>query len=170
MLFRCLPQQAQVVEHPVAPTLGRRRQVPVTDGEVGDRDDRQVQLQPPPVRAVVGRVPHASLRAGIKQARPFRIGPDHAGELVFRNAADDGFPAPAVVGGLEQVRLEIVQLVSRGGQVQPARFEGVRLDRVDLGVARQAAWRHVGPCGPAVTGQVQQAVVGAGPDHARFLP
>src|SRR5262249_59319491 len=82
-------ERRQVVENPERPALRRNNEVLVLDDEIGDRCRRQVELERLPVRAVVEGNVEARLRSRVEKASPRRILPNHAGENMLRDAADD---------------------------------------------------------------------------------
>ena len=84
---------------------------------------------------------------------------DDSGEMVIRYSVSDLVPTFTIVRCAEQVRLEIVTLVSGGGEVKPAGLERMGFDRIDLDFIRHATWRDIGPGPAAVSRDVQQAVV-----------
>lgn len=59
----------QIVEDPEAAALGRRDQVVVAEGEVGDGDDGQVELPLLPAVPGVAREEDAHLGAGVQETR-----------------------------------------------------------------------------------------------------
>src|SRR5262249_26220539 len=94
---------------------------------------RQVQLQLlPGVAAVVGK-DHAALGAGIEKARALRVFADDVQINVLRQAGRQAFPGVAVVGGLVQVRLHVVEAVGVGDDVGGACIEMRSLDAIDSG-------------------------------------
>ena len=70
--------------------------------------DRQVRHEPIPVLAVVERDEEAELRRRVEQVAIDRILADRIHVAERRQIAGDRRPRLAVVGGLEDVRLEVV--------------------------------------------------------------
>ncbi len=68
--------QRQVVEDPERSALRGDDQVVVLDGQIGDRYERQVQLEALPAAALVEGDVHALFRARVEQALPLRVGAD----------------------------------------------------------------------------------------------
>src|ERR1022692_1810996 len=97
-----------------------------------------------------------------------RIFANDARESPRRNAAGNRDPGFAVVGGLVEIWLKVVELVFGSGEVSRAGVEWRGLDGVDLHPFRHVFWRDVLPVLAAVLGDVHQAVIGAGPDQPRL--
>ena len=149
--------------------MGAGHQVLVFDDQVVDRDHRQVGLQALPAGAVVQGNVDAALRAHVEQAGAHRIFANHAGDFVCGESAADIFPAPAVVFSGEEVGAVVVQLDAGSGH--PGAAGRVRRERdfADQGKLGQL-WRGdlLPGLGP-VPGDVDKAVVAAGPEHPRFV-
>ncbi len=97
-----------------------------------------------------------------------RIFANDARECAGRNAARNYRPSFAVIGGLIEIRLKIIQLVFGSREVSRGGVERRGFDGVDLHPFRQAFRRDVFPVLAAVLGDVHQAVIGAGPDQPRL--
>ena len=111
----------------------------------------------------------AGLGADIEQAAGHRIGAHDARDLVGRQVALDGFPAAPAVGAPEQVGLVVGQLVARGGDVDRIGVVRRELDAADIGQFRHALGRDVAPALAVVARDMDQAVVGRGPDLAAAM-
>src|SRR5438270_366186 len=133
-------------------------------------------LAPPglglPARPTVPRIPQACVGAEREEAPEIRVLPYNVRRDVRRQAFADVGPRLAVVGGLERVRVTVVELVAIDGEIRGAPVERRDPDLVDasLHVLREPGEvaRHVGPRFPGVPCHVHEAVVTAGPDHARI--
>src|SRR5262245_20153119 len=88
--------------------------------------------------------------------------------MVFLDSGYDFRPRLAVVGGLVEIRLEVIELVARGGQVGGTLFRRVRLDAVDHGPFGKLGWSHFSPRFASVFRYVNKAVVRAAPEYAFF--
>ena len=84
------------------------------------------------------------------------------------DAGVDPRPGRAVVARLVEIGAEVVRLVHRRRDVGAPLVERAGVDLVDHDPLRQPLGRDVLPALAAVAGDVDQAVVGAGPDHARL--
>ena len=146
--------------------------VPRVDGDVAHRHGREVAaLELGPVRAGVHRDEQAKLRAQIEDARPLQVLLDHMRVAAHpRGRADEGGPGLAEIRRAIQVRREIAEGVPVEGGVGRPLGMAAGLHPRHPGGGRQAlhVLDQVGP-GPAVVlGQLEVAVVGPGPDHARL--
>src|SRR5579864_2022043 len=170
------PQRRHVVEDPEAAAVGGQHQVAeaLLHGDAVDRGVGQAARQRLPAPAVVERDVEAVLGAQVEEAAPRRVlaqGMD-VGERAARDAVDDRRPGAAVVPGLEDERIAVVDLVQVDGDVGGAGLVARRLDGAHRPPGRQAVEvrGHVGPGLAAVLGELQLAVVGPGPDEARLQP
>ena len=162
-------QPRHVVQDPERAAVRGRHQVGVLQLQVIDRDDREAAAHARPVSAVVGREEHASLRADIEQPLGHGIGADDAGDLVLRQIAVDRLPALAAIAALEQVGLVVGKLVARRGNVDRLRVVRRQLDTADIGELGHALGRDVRPLLAVVARDMDQAVVGRGPDLALLV-
>ena len=165
-----LAERRQVVEDPERAALGGDDQVVALHDHVGDRDDGQVALERLPVRAVVERDVEAGLGAGVEQAAADRVFAHDAREGRVGDAGDDLRP------GLCRSRwscrctaAEVVELVHRRRDVGRALVVRRDIDGVDADPLRDALRRDVVPGLPVVAREVDEAVVGARPEHARLV-
>src|SRR5205085_5027427 len=97
-----------------------------------------------------------------------RVGAHHAGEVGGVDAGVDARPGGPVVAGLVEVGTEVVGLVHRRRHVGRALVVRAGVDGVDLDPFRHPLGRDVLPGLAAVAGDVDQAVVRAGPDRPRL--
>ena len=135
---------------------------------IADAHARQVELQRFPARPVVERRPDAGLGTGEEQTFPLDIAADGARVRAHRDAGVDAGPAGAVVGGLEQVRREVVLLIAVGREIRRAGIKRRGLDDRHAREFSKRLGRHVFPRGAMVGGDVHEPVVAAGPEHARL--
>ena len=164
-----LPQRRDVVDHPEAATVRGGDQVTVAHGEVVHGHHRQVELEPLPVEAIVGREPDAALRAGVQHPRLLVILTDDARELGWCDAGVDARPRAAEVRGLPEIRSHVVELVPVGGNVRRARREVAGLDARHAAVDRHVRRGDLLPARAIVAREVHQPVVGTGPQHSLLL-
>src|SRR5258708_38150635 len=108
--------------------------------------------------------------SGEKQSRLPRILAHHVYEIVAGYAGRDPGPRLAVVGGLENIRTAIVELIPFGRHEGRARIMRRRIDQAHPAELGEAGWRDLVPLVSAVARDPQQAVVGAGPDGAGVMP
>src|SRR6516164_2121128 len=108
---RELADRRQIIEDPESAALSGGDEIRVMDGQVGNRDDREVQLQGLPGRADIKGYEHTGLRSRVQQASLYRILAHHTDERRVRNAAADDGPRRAIVSSLIDVWLEVVQLI-----------------------------------------------------------
>ena len=92
--------------------------------------------------------------------------PDHPADLAGREPRGERLPGPAVVLGLVEVRVVVIDLVAGSRDVDRARGVGRRLDRRDQRPFGEIGRRHVLPRLPVVAGDVDQPVVAARPQDA----
>src|ERR1044071_7559522 len=81
-VVRPLLERREVVDHPERAALRRGDEIVVAHGEIGDRHDRQIELQRLPVRAVVERDVHPALGAGEEESLAFFVGADNTREVI----------------------------------------------------------------------------------------
>ncbi len=161
-----LTKRGEVIENPERASVRRGDQVAFLDGEIVNWNDRQVATQRLPVGAVVERYPDPSLRSRVQEARALWVLAQDASELCCGNSVRDRRPRRAVVVGLVQVRLHVVELVPVGRDIRRARREIRRVDHRDARPLRQAGRSHVLPGLSTIARDVDQSVIRAGPDHA----
>ncbi len=87
------------------------------DHQIVNRRRWQVQLQRLPRIAPVERGPNALLSSGVEEVLFVGVFADYPRELIGGNSVGNHLPVFAVIGRFQQIGLEIVQLVARGGQV-----------------------------------------------------
>ena len=165
-----LIQKREIVHDPERAALRGHDQliVALVKRQVGDGHHGKVELDRlPVVTGIVGDI-NPEFRSGEEKTLAVRILTHHAGEVVTGNAVDDFRPALTEVGGLIEVRPEVIGLVHRRGDVRRSGIVRRRVDGVDLDPLRHDVLgrRHVGPGLAAVPGQVHQAVIRADPDQS----
>src|SRR5205085_4689378 len=79
---------------------------------------RQVQLQRPPVRAIVGRIPDAVFGTDVEKPSPNGILANHACIGAGGNAPIDPGPTPTIVRGFPEIRTQVVELIAIGGDIR----------------------------------------------------
>ena len=102
-----LVQRSQIIDQPETTTLGSGNQVVVFDGQIGDRYNRQIQLERLPVGAIVEGDVHPRFSTCVQQTCTFLISADNPRKMVVRNAIGDFGPGFAVVFGVKQIRLVV---------------------------------------------------------------
>ena len=142
------------------------------DGEPGDGGVGQVELQGVPVLAVVEGEEDAVLGGGVEEAGAGGVLLDavDGAEKGVGDAAADGGPGGAVVGGFVDEGIVVALEVVVGGEVGGGGGGVGGLDVADGGPAGQAGdmGSDIGPGEAAVAGEVDEAVVAADPDEARL--
>ena len=149
--------------------MGGNDQIVTVNDEVVDRSCRQIKLQRLPVRAVIKGNPRARLGAGIEQALALRIFPHGMNVGAVGESASDWRPGLAEVSGFKNVGLEIIEPVGVDGGVGGPRCEPRWFDQADHGPFGKTFGSHVGPSFSIVTRKLDQAIVGAHPDHTSLL-
>ena len=140
-------------------------QVAVVHHEVTDRGRREVEAQRLPVVTVVERHVDAPLRPGEEERASSRVlahGVDH---LVPGDPLDPFRPRLTAVPGAVDVRVQVVEPEAIHRRKCLERVEVGGLHQRDLAPGREHGRRHVAPGPAAVVRDVDQAVVGAGPDE-----
>ncbi len=161
----CLPDRPQIVYHPKTAALRSGYEVVTLHGEVGDGHDGQIELEGLPVGAVVERNVHAGFSTRIQQTFARRVGAEYAGEMLRRNAFGDEFPGAAVVLGFVEIRRIVADFVAGAGYVNTAFIERIGINAVDHHPFGHTGRRHILPVAPAVAADMNEAVVGAGPEQ-----
>ena len=95
--------------------MGRCHKVVILDREVVHRNNRQVAAHRMPALAIIERHVHIGLSAYVQETLPLRVLAYAAREVICGQVAGDGLPSRAIVGGLEQERPVVVELVARAG-------------------------------------------------------
>src|SRR2546426_2023356 len=161
-----LPDGRKIVEDPEAAAVRGQNEVRVLHDHVVDRHDRQAAAEPTPLRAVVKRDVHAGLRARVEKTLARGVLADHAGEVVSRDPVRDLRPSAAEVLGFEEVRTEVIVLVTSGGDVRGPCVVRRGLDDRDERERPDGRGGHVLPGFPVVARHVKQSVVTPRPQHA----
>src|SRR6266498_805961 len=107
-----LTEGRQVIENPETAAVSRGDEIAFLDGEIVNWNDGQVAPERLPRRAVVERHPHSALGPRVEKSGALGIFAKHPRELRRRNSIRDLSPSRAVVRGLEQIRLHVVELVT----------------------------------------------------------
>ncbi len=140
-----LAERRNAVEHPHRAAMRGGNEIAAVDMKIANRGPRQIELQWLPVRAVVGREVDARLRAGVEQTAPHRIFANRARVRAVGDAGRDLRPRLSEIGGLVQVRLEVVLLVAIGRDVRGRRVKVRWLDDRYAGVRTGERRRHFRP-------------------------
>src|SRR5262249_9765667 len=110
-LRRALAQWCEIVEDPDGTPVGADDEIIVLDGEVGDGDGRQIELEMRPGGAVVPRDEQATFAAEIEQSLAPWILTNDVQIAVGGQLVAQCFPRCAEIGRLEQERPAVVKLV-----------------------------------------------------------
>ena len=146
--------------------MGGDHQVVVLDHQVRHLHHRQVQRQSLPPSAVVEGDVDGALRSRVEQPGARRVLAGRANEIVGGETADDTRPRLAVVVRPPYVGTAVVvHEIPYPGHVCLPRRGGRRLDRVDAHEIGSVRGGDVVPVEASVPGDVDEPVVGAGPDH-----
>ena len=163
---------SDVVEDPETAPMSGDDEISVLDDEVVDRRHRQIQLHGLPLRTVIERNVHALFGAGEEKVRTSRIDAHGVDVVVGGNASDELRPSFSEVGGLENVWSEVVGLVAFDGHVCRSSIAGRGFDHANRAPFGHGFGRDIFPVLAAVASDVDEAVIGAGPDqiflHRRF--
>src|SRR6266540_2352220 len=122
-----------------------------------------------PCRPVVQGHVGSGLGAGVEHAAAGRVLSNDSREVVGCDAAGDLLPRSAVVAGLVEVRLEVIQLVARRGHVGRRRVVRRKLNSRDERPFGQLLRRDIGPRPTAVPREVNQSVVRPSPEHSALV-
>src|SRR5215471_6993245 len=161
-----LAQRTDIVKDPERAPVSRRDQVVVLYSEVVNRRIGQVQLQGLPVRTVIDREVHAGLGTGIKQTFDLGVFADGSRVSASRNARTDARPGLAKVVRLIDKRCEIVELVEVHSRVCGTGVEMRSLDDAYKSPFGHVLRRDVFPGLAVIARKLDEAVVGAGPEHS----
>src|SRR6266849_5878543 len=95
----------------------------IVNDHVVDGSRREIELQRLPMRAIVKRNPNARLRPRVQQTFALGIFADGVNIGIIREAGEEFRPRFSIVAGLENERLEIVELVSVDSDVSGCSVE-----------------------------------------------
>lgn len=161
-----IPQRRHVVDNPERAARGGDRQAVAVRREIGHRDGRELAAQRLPALAGVARDHEPLLGAEVEQVRALGVLAQDDQVGVRRQRAGERRPGLAVVGGLVEVRPNVVEAVGVdhhiGGPRRPARG----LDALDRGPLGRSGRGHFLPGRAVVASDVHQSVVGPRPDLA----
>ena len=170
--LRVLTQRRHVVEDPEAAAvragdeIGAQTRAVVLQLEVAHRDRRHVEPERPPVVAVVERHPHLHVGRRVEQPLLARILTDRV-----RRRRRGAMPVLISVHVLppscvrQKCGLSVVDAQRVRGRVRRHAVEVARLDVEDARPRLDRGRRDVRPLRAAVHRHLNDAVVGAGPDH-----
>ena len=144
-LVRVLPQRRDIIENPERASMGRNHQIVVLDDQIVHRRRRQIQLKRLPLRPIVERHVHPGLSPRIKQPALFRILAHHAHESIVWNSLRQLRPRLAVVAGLVNVGMQIVELMPISRHVGRPRIMRRRINLADAAPLRHILRSDVRP-------------------------
>ena len=147
--------------------MGSRHQVCSLDLQIVNRRDRQAPAHAHPALSVVQAAVDARLGAGEQQPLARRIRAHHAGDLIARKIAVDRLERSPTVRSAEQVRLVVGKLVACCRYVNRVGVVRRDLDAPDIGELRHARWRDILPAVAVVARDMNEPIIGRGPDLAR---
>ena len=159
-----LAQRRDVVQNPEAAPVGADHEVVVLDDQVADGGGGHIEPQRLPVVPVVERHGHRRFRPGEEQTLPQRVFPYGVDGLVGQ-AACDFLPGGPAVAGAQDVGFHVVEPVAVDGGIHHVGIGVAGVQLRHLGPGFQAGRRHVPPVFTAVAGDVDEAVVGPGPNR-----
>ena len=160
-----LSERGDIIEDPERATVGTEHQIVILDFHVADRNDRQVELQRTPLLTAVERDVDPELAARVEQSGLDRILANDPDVVICRYSPHHSLPARTVVRRPEYVGREVVEFVAIHRQVRRSRVMRRCLDDADQPPVRHVLGRHVFPTVSLVSRDVDQSIVGAGPDH-----
>ena len=136
---------------------------------VGNLRIGEVQAEGFPVFAIGKRDPNTVFGTRVEQAGAGGILPNGVDVGIGPKPVDDFFPGLTVVVSFPDIRSAVVHLIPFGGYVGRAGFVARCIDQADSGVF----W-HIGrgdflPVFAVVAGDVQQAIVGTGPNRVDIV-
>src|SRR5206468_9807932 len=147
----------------------RDDEIVVLDDDVRNLRVGKVQRERLPPLTIVERDVDAVFGPRVEEARAPGVLTHRVHVIVVSDAGDDLLPALSVIVGLEDVRLAVVLQVVLHGDVRRAGLVRRRVDDAyprEVGNTRR---RDVRPVLAAVTGDVHEPVVRAGPDGVGLL-
>src|SRR5258708_15799969 len=145
--------------------MGSHDQIVILDHEVMNRSDGQVEPKRTPVCTVVERNIKPGLGAGKKKSTPLRIFADRADKSVIRDAAGEPHPGFAIIASFINVRVHVVVLMAINGNVSGSSIEWRRFNQADAAPLGQVFGSNVAPVLASVASDMNQAVIGPGPDQ-----
>src|SRR5581483_12247744 len=107
---RNLAQRRHVVEKSERTGMRGGKQIVALDHKIMHRRTRQIELQALPMAAVVERDEDAGFGGGIEQSALHRVLTNRMDEGTGRKSGVDARPCLAAVIGLEDVRVDVVEL------------------------------------------------------------
>ena len=161
-----LAQRRDIIKDPKRAPVRRHYQIVVLNDQVVNRRNRQIDLQRAPVRSVVERDIDAALGPGVEQTFFLRVFSNCAHKNSVGNSGSDPGPSRSVVAGLVNVGREIVVLMAVNRDVRSAGIVRRRFNQTNAAPFRKTLGRYVGPILPFIPCDLNQAIVGAGPDQA----
>src|SRR6516162_11644010 len=136
---------------------------------VVDRRIWKIELQRLPVGAIIKGCVDSRFRASEEKSSVAGVFADRMNVGTIGNAGGDLRPSLAEVCGLENVGFEVVELVGVDGRIGGAGIPGRSFDEADEGPLGNRFRSSVAPSFAVVAGELDLAVIGAGPDDAFLL-
>ncbi len=166
-LFIELSDRSEVVHDPEAPAHRGKDQVSSMELDVRDWSGGQVLLKRLPVGPIVEGDIHPEFGAGVQEAGPLWVFPNHPHGMVGGNAiVTRGDPGPrvSVVGRLVDVGLPVVKLEAIDGHICFSGLMRRNVDGVHPSPLGKALRGDIRPLVASISGDVNQAVEGARPE------
>ncbi len=149
--------------------MGSDDQVVSVDRQVAHGGMGKIQLQRLPVIAIVEGYVNGSLAPGEKQAFANGIFAHHVGCGVSRQTFIDFLPGFAKVAGAVNVRVQVIETERIDGRVSGAGGVVASFDYGNFAPGGQLGRGDVLPGLPCVAGDVDQAIISAGPNCILLL-
>ena len=134
------------------------------DGDVAHLRDRKIERERLPVRARVKAEINSAASAEEQQLRFIRILANVEDKFIFGQTGGDRGPMPAQIGGLEDIRPEIVPHVAASGEIGSLFVRVRRLDAADPGFGQPRRGDDL-PILSAVGRNVSESVIRTGPNQ-----
>src|SRR4029077_12981309 len=158
-----------VIENPERASMRADDEIVAVNGQVAHRGVRQVELQRLPAVAVVKRNENRAFRTGKKQAFALGIFAYGIARSSGRNAVGDFGPRLAEIARAVNVRAQVIETEAVDGGVRGAGVEMRSLDDGNLAPGLELGRGDVFPGFSSVLRNVNQTVIGAGPNCIRVL-
>src|SRR5262249_1354171 len=159
-------QGRDIVKDPERSSMSGKHEVVIFYGEIVNWNRGQVQLQRTPVSAIIKRHEHAHLSSGIDQTALLGVFAHRADESIIGNSFGDFCPGLSVVAGFVDVRVQIVILMAVHCYICSSSILRRRLDEADTTPVRHLFRGDIYPSLPAITRDMNQTIIGTGPNES----
>src|SRR6202790_810897 len=161
-----LAKRRNVVENPERTPVRADDEIVAVDREVAHRRMRQIELHRLPVVAIIEGDVHGGFRAGKEQTLVRWIFANYVAGRVVGNAFGGFLPRLPKIAGAVDVWMQVVQTEAVYGGVRGAGDEVRRFDDGNFAPGLELRRRDVLPSLAGVAGDVDEPVIGAGPNGA----